>query len=54
MCLYRHRKQHGRRQRLIAEESKRAAAEDGIDAVILGCVGMVQVIDDVAQRFPSR
>ena len=33
--------------RLIAEESKRAAAEDGIDAVILGCAGMVQVIDDV-------
>lgn len=31
----------------IRQEALRAEAEDGIDAVILGCAGMVQVVRDV-------
>ncbi len=32
---------------LVSEEARRAEAEDGVDAVILGCAGMVHVVDVV-------
>ena len=32
---------------LVAEESRRAEAQDGVDAIILGCAGMVSVVDAV-------
>lgn len=35
--------------RLVAEEARRAEAEDGVQAIILGCAGMVSVVEAVRQ-----
>ncbi|RAP43369.1 HyuE hydantoin racemase [Rhodovulum viride] len=36
----------------VAEEAERAVAEDGIDAVILGCAGMARVTGHLRTRLP--
>lgn len=38
-------------ERQIVEEAKRAAREDEVDAIILGCAGMVNVVQAVRQSI---
>ena len=39
---------------IVVEEAKRAEAEDGIDAVVLGCAGMVNLPDKVERAISRR
>lgn len=40
-----------RASKVVLEEARVAERDDGIDAIILGCAGMVEVVDTVRKRL---